>query len=371
MIFVSVLAFVFVLNLVVKDKTYSSEENRVFQKAPAFSPAAYLSGRYENKMDKYATDQFVARDFFIKVKSAGDITMGKLDSNGVFRCRNNYLMEDIVTPAEKDVKADLDALKAFHKKYKSKKMYFLLAPTSGNILSEYLPLSVSMRDQNADMDSFFKSIKKIGIKPVDVRKALIKEKKDKQIYYRTDHHWTTDGAYTAFKEAKKAMKLKSDAEYKAYPVKNDFVGTLKSKSGFTNGQNDQIKIYLPKDPKKHLESVIHYNDTKEKTTNFYELGNLKKKDAYTVFGGTNHSLYTVSTPTKKARNLLVIKDSYANCFIPFLTQDYRTITVVDPRYYYENIATVMKVNEVDEVLFLYNANTFFSDNYLRMMLINK
>ena len=99
--------------------------------------------------------------------------------------------------------------------------------------------------------------------------------------------------------------------------------------------------------------------------------NLDKKDAYTVFGGTNHSLFSISTPVRKNRNLLVIKDSYANCFIPFLTQDYRTITVVDPRYYYENIATVIKANDIDEVLFLYNANTFFSDNYMRMMLTNK
>jgi hypothetical protein len=84
-----------------------------------------------------------------------------------------------------------------------------------------------------------------------------------------------------------------------------------------------------------------------------------------------HLLAHISTPVRKNRNLLVIKDSYANCFIPFLTQDYRTITVVDPRYYYENIATVIKANDIDEVLFLYNANTFFSDNYMRMMLTNK
>ena len=166
------------------------------------------------------------------------------------------------------------------------------------------------------------------------------------------------------------MKLKSNIKYKPYVVKKDFVGTLYSKSGFTNGKNDPITIYLP-DDKNALNSVIRYADTKEKTTDYYDMENLDKKDAYTVFGGTNHSLFSISTPVRKNRNLLVIKDSYANCFIPFLTQDYRTITVVDPRYYYENIATVIKANDIDEVLFLYNANTFFSDNYMRMMLTNK
>lgn len=370
LLFVAVLVICFALNILIPDKLYSDQENRVFQQMPAFSVGNYLSGRFESQLDNYANDQFMFRNSFIKIKSAADLTIGQLKANNVFKCKDSYLMEDITYPDKKSTDADIRALQKFKKKYSAKKMYFMLVPNAANTLSDKLPGGVVTHDQNRDMDRLFGAVEALGYKTIDVRDELKKASKTQQVYYRTDHHWTTDGAYIGYKKAAEVMKLKSDIKYKPYVVKNDFVGTLYSKSGFTNGKNDPITIYLP-DDSKALNSVIRYADTKEKTTNYYDMENLDKKDAYTVFGGTNHSLFSISTPVKKNRNLLVVKDSYANCFIPFLTQDYRTITVVDPRYYYENIATVIKANDIDEVLFLYNANTFFQDNYMRMMLTNK
>ena len=369
-LFAAVLVLVFIVNIIMPDKSYSDQENRVFQQLPSFSAGNYLSGRFESQLDNYASDQFAFRDTFIKIKSAADLSIGQLKANGVFKAKDNYLIEDVVYPDKKGVEADLAALKRFKEKYSDKKMYFMLVPNAANILSSKLPGGVVTRDQNKDMDRLFGAVEALGYKAIDVRDDLKKASRKQQVYYRTDHHWTTDGAYTAYRRAAEIMKLNSNVKYKPYVVKKDFAGTLYSKSGYTNGKNDAIKIYLP-DSKDALNSVIRYKDTKEKTTKYYVMSNLDKKDAYTVFGGINQSLFSISTPVKKNRNLLVIKDSYANCFIPFLTQDYRTITVVDPRYYYENIATVIKANDIDEVLFLYNSNTFFSDNYMRMMLTNR
>lgn len=369
-LFAAVLVLVFIVNIIMPDKSYSDQENRVFQQLPSFSAGNYLSGRFESQLDNYASDQFAFRDTFIKIKSAADLSIGQLKANGVFKAKDNYLIEDVVYPDKKGVDADLAALKRFKEKYSDKKMYFMLVPNAANILSSKLPGGVVTRDQNKDMDRLFGAVEALGYKAIDVRDDLKKASRKQQVYYRTDHHWTTDGAYTAYRRAAEIMKLNSNVKYKPYVVKKDFAGTLYSKSGYTNGKNDAIKIYLP-DSKDALNSVIRYKDTKEKTTKYYVMSNLDKKDAYTVFGGINQSLFSISTPVKKNRNLLVIKDSYANCFIPFLTQDYRTITVVDPRYYYENIATVIKANDIDEVLFLYNSNTFFSDNYMRMMLTNR
>ena len=95
---------------------------------------------------------------------------------------------------------------------------------------------------------------------------------------------------------------------------------------------------------------------------------MKKKDAYTVFGGSNHPMYTIETPVTGGKRLLLIKDSYANSFIPFLTQHYREIVVVDPRYYFENLEDLIQSEKVTDVLFLYNANTFFGDDSLKIML---
>lgn len=368
--FIALLITVFLANLSLTDKSFSDEENRVLQKYPDFSFSSYMEGRYEKKLETYANDQFPLRNFFIKMKTSCDKTLGKLESNGVYRCKDHYLMESINVPTDKWMQQTISSLRQFKRTYKKLNLYFLLAPNAANVLKDKLAYTVKTEDQNQYMDHFFKEIQNAGIIPIDIRKTFSQYAKrdDKQLYYKTDHHWTTDGAYIAYKYAAKIMNLADTVNYKRYVVKNDFRGTLASKSGFVNGENDLLSIYMPADDRDYHNSVIYYSDTKKKTTNFYQLDNLDTKDAYTVFGGSNHPMYTVKTPTKSTKKLLLIKDSYANSFIPFLSQNYREIVVVDPRYFYDNINDIVKAEEIDDVLFLYNANTFFVDNSLEMML---
>ena len=365
-----IMAVVFIVNLLTPDKKTSTAENRVLQTLPSFSLSEYFSGRLESKLEDYANDQFVGRNLMIKVKTSADKTEGVLISNGVIRCRDHYLMEELTVPDEQAIKQTEKALKKFKEQYNDTDMYFLLAPNAANILNDKLPATVTVNDQDKYMDQFFKNLKKNDIVPVDVRKALedAVSESNNQIYYRTDHHWTSDGAYYAFKAAANVLDIKDDIQYTNYVVKNNFRGTLYSTSGFTNGRDDAIKLYIPKSTKNYNNSVIYYSDTKKKTTEFYELDNLKKKDAYTVFGGSNHPYYTIDTPTESKDVLLLLKDSYANCMIPFLSQKYRRIIVVDPRYYFDSLDTIMESEEVTKVLFLYNANTLFSDTTLRMAL---
>jgi len=247
-------------------------------------------------------------------------------------------------------------------------MYFLLVPNAANILSEKLPYTVHMEDQNKYMDYFFKKAESFGYKIIDVRDEFNEDKDAVQLYYRTDHHWTTDGAYMAYRYAIPLMELGEPIDYMPYVVKNDFNGTLYSRSGYTNGLCDEIKIYIKDDKEGFVPSAIYYADTKEKTTEFYQMNNLETKDAYSVFGGSNHPLYTIKTPVENKNRLLIVKDSYANSFIPFMAQHYREVVVVDPRYYFENIDDLMATEGITEVLFLYNANTFFLDDSIAMTL---
>lgn len=368
--FIVILAGVFLANILTSDKSFSEEENRVLQEKPVFSPSAYMDGRYETKLESYVNDQFLGRNTFIKVKTASDVTLGKLESNGVFRCKDDYLMESITAPTERWQKTTLASLKQFQRQYKKLKMYFMLAPNAANILQDKLPTFVKTENQDQYIDKFYEEIKSYGYTPVDIREALRShaDDEDTQLYYRTDHHWTTDGAFVAYKEAVKTMKMEDEVSYKRYIVKNDFRGTLASKSGFTNGKNDPLILYMPNKDKDYKNSVIYYGDTKTKTTEFYQLDNLDTKDAYTVFGGSNHPIYTIKTPTENSEKLLLVKDSYANSMIPFLSQNFREIVVVDPRYFFDNIDDIIKAEGITQVLFLYNANTFFGDNSLEMML---
>ena len=112
-LFATVLVLAFIVNIIMPDKSYSDQENRVFQQLPSFSAGNYLSGRFESQLDNYASDQFAFRDTFIKIKSAADLSIGQLKANGVFKAKDNYLIEDVVYPDKKGVDADLAALKRF------------------------------------------------------------------------------------------------------------------------------------------------------------------------------------------------------------------------------------------------------------------
>lgn len=357
-----------ILSFVIPDKAKSAEENRVLAQTPSLSYQTYFEGRFQTKLEQYFNDQFPFRNSLIKWKTASDLTLDIIESNGVIKSKDGYLIERIKNPSEKDIRHDIKSLDNFKRRNPNCNFYFLLAPNAGNIMSEKLPRTVHMSNQNKYMTSFFNDLKKIGITPIDSRKTLEKNIDKQQLYYRTDHHWTTGAAYLAYKEAHKEMGLDSDIKYKKLSIHRNFRGTLASKSGFTNGRNDELQIYWPKKNQNYHDSIYNFVDVKKTTNTFYAFDNLKKKDAYTIFGGWNHPFYTISTPTQSTRKLLLVKDSYANCMIPFLTQDFRKIVVVDPRYYFGDINKIMAEEGITDVLFLYNGLTFASDEAMNLML---
>ena len=110
-------------------------------------------------------------------------------------------------------------------------------------------------------------------------------------------------------------------------------------------------------------------DEQKKTASFYDTSKLETRDKYAMFFNGNHGKVVITTPTEENRTLLVIKDSYANSLIPFLAPYYRKIVMVDPRYFYDDLEELMQVEEIQEVLYLYNANTFYSDTSLELALM--
>ena len=112
------------------------------------------------------------------------------------------------------------------------------------------------------------------------------------------------------------------------------------------------------------EYVVNYVEEGEKSSSMYVSSALDQKDQYEVFFGGNHSRIDITTPVEENKNLLIFKDSYANCFIPFLQPYFRSIIVIDPRYYYDDVDRLITDNSITDVLFLYNVDTFMTDTSL-------
>lgn len=365
--FIALLALVFLINLIIPNRSFSEKENRVLSGRPAISISQLTSGQFQKKYETYVNDQFLLRDFWVTLKATTDRALGKTESNGVFLGRKSYLMEAFHMPSKEDMNTTLKSMSSFQKRYEDIEQYALIAPTSVNILSAYLPANAPVEDQNAYLDQVKTRLNKAGIKFVDVRDTLNNHKTD-DIYYHTDHHWTTQGAYYSFIVLGKELGLDTGLySYKKSLVSESFQGTLSAKTGFLSGKKEELNVFLPKSdniPK----SVINYVDEQKKSASFYATKNLKGRDKYSLFFDSNHAQVKIRTTVDNTDTLLIFKDSYANCLVPFLAPYYHKIIMIDPRYYYGNIDTLIESENVTQILYLYNANTFSADTSLYITL---
>lgn len=357
-------------NIITKDKTFSETENRILAGKPKFTVDKLIEGRFTYKFEDYVVDQFIGRDFFTNIKISVDKFLGKKESNGVFLGKDGYLIENFSKPNEEAVNENLQAINNFSIRYKDVKQYMIISPTAISILKNKLPMDAPVMDQEAYLQSY-KDKLPYGVKFVDNYKTMY-DHRNEYIYYKTDHHWTSLGAFYSYKELAKSMGLEEtpDNYYKQQLVSNDFFGALSSKSGYDVKEGDKVNVYLPVNEDSQ-NVVVNYVEEQEKTATLYSSKALEQKDNYEVFLKGNHPLVKIQTDAKNDKTLLIFKDSYANSFIPFLVKDFSKIIVVDPRYYYEDIDQLMQQESVDEVLYLYNANTFFNDTSLSPVLNNE
>lgn len=358
---------VLVSSIILPDTGFSERENRILASRPALKLDQIISGGYEKQFETYENDQFPLRDMWITLKATTDRLMGKVEENGVYLGKNGYLMEAFNAPSQTQYDATVNAMTSFAQKHPDLKQYALIAPNSVNILKSNLPAFAPADDQNPWIDKLKDSLTSAGVTFIDIRDTFTDHKAE-DLYYHTDHHWTTLGAYYAYLQAAAVMGIDiSSDSYDKAPVSQTFKGTLSAKSGFRSGETDELDVFLPNGDNT-LSSVVNYVDEQKKSASFYDTSKLNTRDKYALFFGGNHAQIKISTPTESNNTLLVLKDSYANSFVPFLAQHYRKIIMIDPRYYYGDLEQLLQVENVQEVLYLYNANTFFADTSLELAL---
>ena len=359
-IFILTLFLFLIINVIVPDREKSVQENRMLVTKPKFRLSSLISGDYDEKFEAYMDDQFVGRDMWRKLKVTVDRIGGSRLENGVYIGTNGQLLEQIEVADENHLAANIKAIKSFSESQSKIPVRMMLVPDAANVLNHSLPSLAKPEDQT-QMFSMVRKDLGDSVEWIDVSTELNKHKTEK-IYYKTDHHWTTLGAFYAFQAAAPSLGIEGDlsGNYVSYAVSDSFNGMLASKSGVNLGEKEQIDIYVPTEEDTDL--IVDYVDEGKRSTSLYDSSKLKEKDQYTVFLGGNSSLLDIRTVSTSTKRLLLVKDSFANSFIPFLTPYYREIVVVDPRYYSGTINDLMDSYRISEVLFLYSGNTFFKDN---------
>ena len=364
--FAVLLAGFTVANYFHKDTAFSDTENRMLQQKPVFSWADLADGRFMGNFEKYQTDQFILRREWIRLQTAADRLLGKNKSGDVYLGEGQLLEEP--SKLSENVWENLDAIGAFCRNQTGVKCYLMLVPDAASVQREKLPAYAPVADQEEQLEKIRSYLEKKENPVTEIPLyEMLREHREESLYYRTDHHWTTLGARYAYQSAAGQMGLpgaENGEEKKLYPVSDSFQGTLAARSGY-RVPDDTIEVYWP-DQKEEL--VVTYVQEQTKSASLYAAEKLKTRDKYGMFLNGNHPLTEIRTMASTGRKLLLIKDSYANCFVPFLTGDFEEIVLVDPRYYYDSAEKLMKQYGFTDVLFLYNLNTFLEDDVLHYVL---
>lgn len=358
-LFIICLVFFVAANMLVKDREISEAENRSLTQKPVLSLESVMSGSYMKQFESYMSDQFAGRNLWRRFNVTLERIGGSREENGVYLGKKKQLMEEIAVPDKKTSDANIQSINEFAGRHEEIDTTVLLVPDAGEVLKKSLPPLASLKDQTRLFTNAKEQLAE-QIKWIDAVSVMEKHK-DEKIYYKTDHHWTSLGAYYTFLESAKILGIDEETpdEYSIYPVTAEFNGALSSTSGFCPKEKEEIEVYLPKE---EVSVLVNYVDEQKKSPSLYDVSKLKTKDKYAVFLGRNSSVIDIKTTSPSDRVLLLVKDSFANSFVPFLASCYKEIVMVDPRYYAGTMEDVMDTYQITEVLILYSGNTFFQDN---------
>lgn len=364
-------------SLIIKDREFSPNENRYLAETPELSWDNILSGKFQDGLEDYLRDQVCFRDGWITVKTGIQKACGDTDIGGAYVGKDGYDFEKI-TPEDVDekqvdrnIKAVEDYFMMASETINKQKLSFLLVPTSGFVMQEKLPKNARLFDQAKYIDQVQKAMKDYNF--VDVRDTLM-DHNDEYIYYKTDHHWTSAGACLAYDVW--SERTGGEAETEDGLVKNvvsdKFRGSLYSKILDADSAYDEIWTYgLQKDDAFGSKDCTVTIDEKQQLDSIYDDEMLQKKDKYAYFLSGNYGQVHIqnqkAASKAKGKNILIIKDSFANSFVPFVTQDYENIYMVDLRYYNGDMKSYLQEHNITDVLVLYNISNFISDRNLHKL----
>ncbi len=385
---------VFLIDVCNKDKERSEFENTSLAQKPSFSWTAFSDGTFGNNYVKYINEQFLGRDQWITLKATADMALGRTEGHGVVYGKDHQLLEKLQVveskPSnsgtnvveERNLKRSVDIMKSFLQMY-DQEITFSLVPNAYAVLEDKVPYAFPGINQEEETQRIYQELSQTDeqLTTIDFTEVL-KEHQDEYIYYRTDHHWTTLGAYYAYIEycREKGLTPVELSELEKHEV-SDFYGTFYSKAKRPGQPSDTITWYdVPIDDFSFTANLLQDKELSQlgevveqdgeellSVDTLMDERKFQTRDKYAAFtwGNPGYAKITSSHNLNhiegKTSRLLIIKDSYANSMIPYLTYNYDEIVVVDLRYLSKSVKDLMQ-QDFDDIFVMYNFSTFLTEN---------
>lgn len=364
-----IMIFGFTLATLLKpEDEYSETENRTLQRMPDISFGTLISGEFESDYESYLTDQFVSRDTWIGIKTGVERALLKRESKDIYFAEDDYLIEKHTGTFTSDTAGtNLQILgqfaEAYGEQFGPEHMTFMVVPNAVDILRDKLPSYAAPYDE----EEYLAQI--AGVLPQGTwfdASEVLRKHSDEEIYYRTDHHWETLAAFYVYQEwaGRQGYEVPEPEDYEIQTVTECFEGTIQSKLGIDT-RADTIEVYQPRED---IFYSIQKNDNPEKEYKICVNSALDTKSKYDVFFGGNYAKVDISTRADSGRRILVIKDSYAHCFVPFMLKEFDEITMLDIRYYNQKLSDLISKGNYTDILFLYNAAGFAEDTSISRLI---
>jgi hypothetical protein len=360
-----IIFFAFLMSFAVVDELWpkrerSELENRTLAQFPKLTLSSLLEKDSDKtwmaKYSEYTQDQVALRDQWINLKSLTETALLKCENNGVWFGKDDYLFAELLSVNEKRFDKNLSALERMCERNPGI-VDIMIVPSASLILEDDLPWMAPIADEGAYLDQIDERLGSVAT-VYDMRPVL-NANSDEYIYYRTDHHWTSYGAYLAYSEYVQSKGLTPmDLSQETAIDVGDFYGTNYSKSRKFGAIPDTITYYdLP-----NALTILNLNEQGEEVEEvgaLYNLSDFDTRDKYKAFLRGNNGYSTLKG--NGTGSILVVKDSYANCFVPYLVANYADIGIVDFRYTNEKIDSFIARGNYDRVLVLYSFQGFAED----------
>ena len=362
-LFCAFLGVFLVAGAVTPDREFSPLENRNLAQMPTlkvgtpakrFQDGNLFTGAFMSDFESYITDQFPLRDGWIGLKSATERLLGKQENNGVYLCAKDTLIARFDAPDQKRVETNVNYLDKLVANT-DVPVYLSLIPGAVSVWADRLPEGAPNADQKALIEEI---AAKTTANYYDSYQTLW-EHRGEDIYYRTDHHWTSLGAYYGYVSLMDALGMESVPleTLTRQTVSSSFYGTTFSTSGVRWVKPDEIDIYVP-DP--GVEVTSWFTGAPEEGE-LYAWDRLELKDKYTFFMGGNQSLAVIKNPNVDGPKLAILRDSYTDSLVPFLTQHFSEIHLIDLRYNRSSVPAYLRDNDIDACVVLYSLSNFVTD----------
>lgn len=352
-----IIMLVFLFNILLPNVEYSELENRYLQKLPKLTVSSIKDASYMEDFENYLNDHFIGRNMFVKLKAGIEYLLGKQENNGVYLGKDDYLIQKPAMYNEEIINNNLNAIKTLNDLGRYK-ITVSVVPPAYEIMNDKLPENVYTNTIPILNNHIEKSLSDTTIKNVDTTQDL-KRYNDSYLYYRTDHHTTSNGAFIVYNKLSSALGYSalSGEDFKVSDVTRSFFGTTYSKA-LRHVSPDIISDYKPLETARFKVEFPYEN---KEADSMYFPEHLKTKDKYSYFLDGNHALTVIKSPNKNGKSLVVFKDSYANCTVPMIANHFETIHMIDLRYYNDDIIKYLYENKIKNILFLYSSQTFMTD----------